>query len=410
MLRVISSSAGKLKRVFEAMLVNAARLCEANFGVLTLHQDGRFRAVASHNLPPAYKRRVAGRSSEGFRPHPLSTLGCVAATKQFVHRVNYDEDPAYKAGDPVAVDARELGGVRTLVAVPMLKENTLIGAISIFRQQVRPFTDKQIELVQNFAAQAVIAIENARLLSELRQRTTDLTESLQQQTATADVLKVISRSTFDLQTVLDTLSESAVRLCEADHAWLARRDGGVYRIAAGFGHAKEEHAAIIEFFLQHPFSPGRGTVIGRTALEGRPVHVVDYFADPELEWRVDPQWREAQRIGKYRTALGVPLLREGVPIGVLAMTRSSVRPFSDKQIELATTFADQAVIAIENVRLSDRFALPYLGIGCRSAMKRDVPEIRHLRRAPLCRGPLRICALRFPASPKERLELAGRSR
>src|SRR5262249_28274621 len=227
-----------------------------------------------------------------------------------------------------------------------LKDGTLLGAIIIYRQEAQPFASKQIELLANFAHQAVIAIETTRLLNELR-------ESLQQQTATADVLKVISRSTFDLQTVLDTLSESAVRLCEADHAWLARRDGGVYRVVASFGHAKEEHAAIIEFFLQHPFSPGRGTVIGRTALEGRPVHVADYFADPELAWRVDPQWREAQRIGKYRTALGVPLLREGVPIGVLAMSRSSVRPFSDKQIELATTFADQAVIAIENVRLFD---------------------------------------------------------
>ena len=343
-LQVISSSPGELEPVFQAMLANATRICEAKFGNFLLYDGNELRVVAMHGAPVGWAE-LRGRDP-AVRPWPNNPLGRIVKTKQLQHIADIRTEKAYLDRDPAFVPLGEVAGARTLLIVPMLKENELVGVLGIYRQEVRPFTDKQIELVQNFANQAVIAIENTRLLNELR-------ESLQQQTATADVLKVISRSTFDLQTVLDTLSESAVRLCEADHAWLARRDGGVYRIAAGFGHAKEEHAAIIEFFLQHPFSPGRGTVIGRTALEGRPVHVVDYFADPELEWRVDPQWREAQRIGKYRTALGVPLLREGIPIGVLAMTRSSVRPFSDKQIELATTFADQAVIAIENVRLFD---------------------------------------------------------
>src|SRR5262245_42786078 len=341
-LEVISSSPGELEPVFTTMLQNALRICEAGIGNLFRYENGGFRQATSVNAPTAFNEFLRRGP---VQPTPGTGLARVVQTKQTAHINDVRELEAYANRDPFVVAGVE-AGIRTLLVVPMLKENELVGVIGIYRLEVRPFTQKQIELVTNFARQAVIAIENTRLLSELR-------ESLQQQTATADVLKVISRSTFDLQTVLDTLSESAVRLCEADHAWLARRDGGVYRVAASFGHAKEEHAAIIEFFLQHPFSPGRGTVIGRTALEGRPVHVVDYFADPELEWRVDSQWREAQRIGKYRTALGVPLLREGVPIGVLAMTRSSVRPFSDKQIELATTFADQAVIAIENVRLFD---------------------------------------------------------
>jgi GAF domain-containing protein len=340
-LNVISRSAGELKPVFQVVLENVTRLCDAKFASLNLREGESFRAIAMHNMPPAF---AEARMRAPIHPMPGTVLRRLLDSRKIVHIPNVTLEPAYLERNPMFVTAVELGGFQAELGVPMIKEDELIGAVMIYRQEQGAFTDKQIELVQNFAAQAVIAIENTRLLNELR-------ESLQQQTATADVLKVISRSTFDLQTVLDTLSESAVRLCEADHAWLARRDSGVYRIVASFGHAKEEHAAIIEFFLQHPFSPGRGTVIGRTALEGRPVHVADYFADPELEWRVDPQWREAQRIGKYRTALGVPLLREGVPIGVLAMTRSSVRPFSDKQIELATTFADQAVIAIENVRL-----------------------------------------------------------
>jgi two-component system, NtrC family, sensor kinase len=332
-LKVISRSTFDLQTVFDTLVESAAQLCQANFAMIFRRDGEIYRLAANHGFTSEYRGWVEPQS---ITIGPGTLVGRTAIEGRTIQIPDALADPEYMWSESIS-----RGGFRTMLGVPLLRECQHIGVIALCRSAVEPFTDKQIELVETFADQAVIAIENVRLFEEVQARTRDLSESLQQQTATADVLKVISRSTFDLQTVLNTLVESAARLCEADMASINREKDDAYQQVASYGHSPELQA----YMASHPIPAGDGSVVGRTIKQGRAIHIHDVLADPAYEMK------DAAKLGGVQTMLGVPLLREGAPTGVLLLQRKAVRPFTEQQIELLSTFADQAVIAIENTRL-----------------------------------------------------------
>jgi two-component system NtrC family sensor kinase len=329
-LNIISNSPTDTQPVFDAIVQSALKLFPDALVSLALRYGDMINAAAIAECDPeraeAWRRTISRTPFTREYMHGAALLDCRIV----------DVPDARNAPAEFSAGARNFltSGYRAITITPMMRSNQAIGLLSVVRRTPGPLSDKQLSLLRTFAAQAVIAIENTRLLSELR-------ESLQQQTATAEVLKVISRSTFDLQTVLDTLVESAARLCQADMASINRQHGNAYRQIAHFGQSPAFEA----FMAAHPIPAGRGSVVGRTIEEGKVVHIHDILADPEFTFT------EAAKVGGLRTMLGVPMLREGTPIGVIVLQRRAVRPFTRKQIELVTTFSDQAVIAIENVRL-----------------------------------------------------------
>jgi two-component system, NtrC family, sensor kinase len=331
-LQVINSSPADFGPVFDAILQKAHALCGVAHGSLQLCDGDYIRAVAIHGVAEPLARILR-------QARPVAEAPTVQVLLQ--GQRYFQMSDVRESDSPLLRATAELQGARTLLSVPLRRKGKLLGIIVSARREVKPFTEQEISLLESFAAQAVIAIENARLLQELRVRTDDLAESLQQQTATADVLKVISRSAFDLQAVLHTLVESAARLCGADQGTITRQKNGKFYRVESFGHSRE----FMDYVRDIPVALDRGSASGRALLAGDVVHITDVLADPEYTFN------EAQRLSGLRTCLRVPVLREGVPVGVLSLTRSEVRPFTDKQIELVKTFADQAAIAIENARL-----------------------------------------------------------
>jgi GAF domain-containing protein len=337
-LHIISASPSELEPVFNAMLANATRICQAKFGILWLCDEGAFRCVALHNAPPAFAEQY--RRQPVIQPVQGTGLRRLSETRQVAHVIDMMAIQPYVERDPFVVASVELGGYRSVVNVPMMKESILIGAISIYRQEVRSFSDKQIELVSNFAAQAVIAIENARLLNELRQ-------ALEQQTATSEVLQVISSSPGDLEPVFATMLGNAARICDAKFGNIFRWDGDAMHLVA----THNTPPAFAEYRKRRPLPLKPNLPFGRMVAAKAVVHCADAAALPAYNEQRDPDVVAAVELGGIRTFVAVPMLKENKLIGALIAYRQDVRPFTDKQIELVKNFAAQAVIAIENARL-----------------------------------------------------------
>src|SRR5262245_21100925 len=334
-LKVISHSTFNLQTVLDTLTESAARLCEAETAGIFRPKGEFLDFVAAYGFAGDYQAYLESH------PVPMdhgSLTGRTMLECKTIHIHDVLADPEYKL-----TETARIGRYRTLLGVPLMRKGTPIGVISLQRYTVRPFTDKQIELVETFADQAVIAIENVRLFDEVQARTRELTQSVDYQTAISDVLNVISRSPNELQAVIDAILQTAGRLCEAEHALFFKLQDGKYHLVG----SNNVGAHYVEYLFEHSITPGRGSLVGRTAVERKTVHLPGCLADPEYDML------DSQQVGGQRTMLGVPLLGDGVVIAVISLQRNYVKPFTDRQIELITTFADQALIAIENVRLFD---------------------------------------------------------
>ncbi len=343
-LQIIKTSPGELEPVFHTILSNAIRLCSAEFGNLFLYKDDRFHVAVLHGAPPAYEEAWQREPAMSVRDHPHVPLARLAATRQVVHIHDVAAERTPLERDARYVSLLEAAGARTMLLVPMLRDEELIGAIVIYGREARPFTDKQIALLENFAAQAVIAMENARLLDEVQAHSRELTEALAYRTATSEVLNVISRSPTDTQPVFDAIAESTARVCRAEFCHVFRFDGELIHYMASYGLSPEGSEAVRQVY---PMAPGRGSCVARAILSGAVEQIPDILADP------DYAQGSVAGVMKFRSIVAVPMLREGRPIGAIVLLRAAVGYFPQRQVELLQTFADQAVIAINNVRLFD---------------------------------------------------------